>query len=408
MRRSPTTSERALVLVAALALAAVPACNSAAPPDDRSIAIGLLLSYTGHFTADSINSERALLMAIDAANAAGGVGGRPLRTVARDTGSDPSSVIERARELTDAGVSLVIGPDADDLAIAAHTVLEDRTIILPSFATSSDVLYRARSWFVIGAPIGRMACELAAQLRADGREHPLLIFNPSGYSASIAWTLTNQYGYPRFVLPADTVPTLANLTPITSAHADALVLAATPSSAVPLVYALLANGALTDPTRLYLSPTLHSPAFLDSVPKEGLTGARGVSQGTASEGPDFRAHFAARWHDDALDDAYPFYDAGALAALGLQRALAREGAIPVGTGLSQHLIEVTRPGRTPIHWNELDRGLTLLRQGQEITYLGLSGTLEFDALGQTPGASTSWWTIGPEGFATRDGKGDCQ
>jgi branched-chain amino acid transport system substrate-binding protein len=405
MRHSPRTAERALVLALALAASA---CSSAAQPDDGSVGIGLLLSYTGHLTADSINSERALLMAIEAANAAGGIGGRRIHTVARDTGSDPSKVMDLARELIDARVALVIGPDADDLAIAARGVLDDHTIILPSFATSSDVLYKSRSWFVIGAPIARMACELAAQLRADDRKRPLLIFNPTGYSASIAWTLTNQYGFARFVLPTNTVPSIASVGPITSANADAFVLAATPSSAAPLVYALLANGALADPTRLYLSPTLHSPAFLDLVPRDGLSGARGVSQGTASEGPDFRARFSQRWHDEALDDAYPFYDAGALAALSLQRALARDGVLPTGTGLSPHLVAVTRAGGTPIHWNELDRGLALLRMGQDITYLGLSGQLEFDALGQTPGATTSWWTIGPAGFTPRHGNGDCQ
>jgi hypothetical protein len=253
-----------------------------------------------------------------------------------------------------------------------------------------------------------MACELAAQLRADHRQNPLIILNPTGYSASIAWTLTNTYGFARFVLPSNTVPSIADVLPITSARADAFVLAVTPTSAVPLVYALLANSALDDPTRWYLSPTLHSPVFLDLVPKGGLDGARGVSQGTAAEGPAFRARFNERWHDDALDDAYPFYDAGALAALSLQRAISYKGAIPTGTGLSEHLMAVTHSGNTPIHWNEIDKGLALLRQKQEVTYLGLSGQLEFDSLGQTPGATTSWWTIGPDGFAARDGNSACR
>lgn len=404
MRRLPRTADCLL----ALALALAPACGSSPEPDD-SIAIGLLLSYTGHLTVDSINSERALLMAVEIANQAGGVGGRPLRVVARDTGSNPSLVRGRAQELVDAGAALVIGPDTDDLTIAARAVLDQRTIILPSFATSANVvLYKARSWFVIGAPIGRMACELEAQVRADGRTTPMLIFNPSGYSAGIAWTLTNTYGYGRFVLPADKSPTTADLLPILRSHADAFVLAATPSSAVPLVYALLANGALSDPTRLYLSPTLHSPVFLDLVPKDGLAGARGVSQGTAADGPAFRTAFAHRWQDDALDDAYPFYDAGALAALALQRALVRQGAIPGGTGLTEHIIAVTHRGGTPIHWNELGRGLERLRAGEEVTYLGLSGELEFDSLGQTPGSTTKWWTIGPAGFTDRAGTSDCR
>jgi ABC-type branched-subunit amino acid transport system substrate-binding protein len=382
--------------------------SSDSPQAAGEIPIGLFLSYTGYLSAHSINSERALLMAIEAANAAGGVSGQPLRLVAKDTGSDPSKAAARTSELLAAGVAAIIGPDTNDFAIAARGTLFDRTVILPSFATSSDVLYKSASWFVIGAPIGRMACELNAQLRSDGRTKPLLILNPSGYNSSLAWTLTNIYGLPNFVLPTNEVPTAATISRIASAQADSYVLAAFPSSATSLVYALLANGALADPTRWYLSPTLHSPVFLDSLPKGSLAGARGVAQGTVPDGTVFAEQFTARWNDAPLDDAYPFYDAGALTVLGLQRALARDNALPTGTGLSPHIIAVTRAGGTPVRWNQLAEGLERLRNGEEITYLGLSGPLEFDTLGQSPGAVTSWWTIGQAGFSDVSGISDCR
>jgi ABC-type branched-subunit amino acid transport system substrate-binding protein len=61
-----------------MALGGSLACE--APPED-AIPIGLLLSYTGDPAANSINSERALRMAIEEANAAGGVAGRPVRDI---------------------------------------------------------------------------------------------------------------------------------------------------------------------------------------------------------------------------------------------------------------------------------------------------------------------------------------
>ena len=59
---------RALV---ALALIAALGCGEP-EPEPETIPIGLLLSYTGYLSADSINSERALLMAIGTANDGGG------------------------------------------------------------------------------------------------------------------------------------------------------------------------------------------------------------------------------------------------------------------------------------------------------------------------------------------------
>jgi branched-chain amino acid transport system substrate-binding protein len=397
-----------LAVAVTVATAAVwTGCMSSPEPPQGGIPIGVFLSYTGYLAADSINSERALLMAIEAANEAGGVNGQPLRIVARDTGSDPGLALTRTHELVDAGVALVIGPDTSDLAIASRGTLSDRTVILPSFATS-DVPFKSNSWFIFGASVGRIACELVTQLRADGRKNPLLIINPTGYNSSLAWILSTSYGLPKFVLPTSASPSSNAVTAVTASTADAFVLAAFPPSAISFVYALLAHAAITDPTRWYLSPTLHSPLFLNSIPKGAMYGARGVSQGSVSEVADFQARFAARWADQPLDDAYPFYDAGAVAALSLQRALSREGAVPTGNGLSKHVIAVTRDGATPIRWNELDRGLERLRAGEEITYLGLAGQLEFDSLGLSVGAITNWWTVGADGFADRARVSECK
>jgi ABC-type branched-subunit amino acid transport system substrate-binding protein len=395
--------------LAAIALLTTLACAPPPGPDDDGIRIGLLLSYSGYLAANSINSERALIMAIDAANAAGGVGGKPLRIIQKDTRSNSNKVTQPARELLDAEVALFVGPDTTDLVTQLRTLLQARTILLPSFATASDVEYKPSSWFVMGAGISRMACEIVAQLRRDGRKNPVVIVNPTGYTSSLSWELGNSYGMPKVILPTDRISTTRNIQPITSVAADSYVLAAFPASASSLVYALAASGQLKDPGRWYLLPTLHTPAFLETIPKAALDGVRGVSPGTVAGATEFRARFAARWQDVPLDDAYPFYDAGAIAALALARAVAREGAVPTGTGLNPHVVAVTHAGGMPIEWNQIERGLQLLQQGQEIEYVGLTGAIEFDLTGQTrAAASTNWWSIGPDGFVDVPHESDCK
>jgi ABC-type branched-subunit amino acid transport system substrate-binding protein len=213
---------------------------------------------------------------------------------------------------------------------------------------------------------------------------------------------------PKYVVPTDEAATKATVRPITAVTADAYLLAAFPTSASSLVYALTASGSLNEPARWYLSPTLHTPAFLDSIPKGLLKGAHGVSAGNSIGGADFRARFNQLWQDVPLDDAYPFYDAGAISALALERAFTRQGTIPAGGGLGEHILAVTKGGGTPIRWNELDMGLQLLRAGQEIEYVGISGSTQFDSSGQTPSASTNWWTIGDDGFTEVPRPNECQ
>jgi neutral amino acid transport system substrate-binding protein len=385
-------------------------CLSVPGPDDDGVRIGLMLSYTGYLAATSINSERALVMAVDSVNAAGGIAGQPLRIIEEDTRSDGNHLKEVAGKLLEQDkVALLIGPDTTDLVTQLRTLLQARTIILPSYSTASDVEYKPASWFVMGAGISRVACEIMAQLAADHRRNPVVIVNPTGYTSSVSWELGNTYGLKKAVLPTERASTAENVEPIATLDADAFVLAAFPSSASSLIYALAATGRLQDPDRWYLLPTLHTPAFLDTIPKDAMNGVRGVSPGTVAGAGSFRSQFAARWLDAPLDDAYPFYDAGIISALAMARAMAREGAIPTGTGLSAHIVAVTAQGGTRIGWDQVGHGMELLAAGQEVEYIGLTGALNFDLRGQTSStANTNWWTIGASGFADLNRVSDCK
>jgi ABC-type branched-subunit amino acid transport system substrate-binding protein len=367
-----------------------------------------MLSYTGYLAANSVNSERALLMAVEATNAAGGVGGRPLQILSRDTRSDAQRVNKPASELIAAGVAAFIGPDTNDLVAQLRALLIDRTVVLPSFNTASQVLYRPPSWFALGASTLRVACDLLEELHADGRQSPLVLYNPTGYNSTLAWNITNRYALPKSVLSTDAASTADALARITSGAADSFVLATLPPAGSSFIHALAFKGALGDPGRWYLSPTLHTPLFLEAIPPRALDGAHGVAPISAPETAEFGAAFAARWQDAPLDDAYAFYDTGAVLALALQHALIQKGAVPTGTGLGEHLIAVTRAGAAPIHWNEIDRGLAALQRGEEVEYIGLSGVLEFDDKGETPAARTGWWAIQSNQFQEIPRLGDCK
>jgi branched-chain amino acid transport system substrate-binding protein len=397
------TARDAAVVVA---MAAMLGCETA-PPDESGIPVGLMLSYTGYLAANSVNSERAVLMAIEAGNLAGGASGRPLRLLAKDTRSDPRKVARPTQELLDAGVALIIGPDNIDLVSELRMLLIDHVVMLPNLNTSSDLLWKPPHWFVLGANIGRVACELVQMAVADGRKTPLVIMNPNGYNSSLGWDLANRYGLRKVVLADDQKSTKESIRPIISSTEDSFVLAAFPPSAASLVSALTAAGAL-DASHWYLSPPLHTPFFLGSIPRGALTGAHGVAPGTVAGAADFRQRFVERWHDEPLDDAYPSYDAAALAVLAVQRAIARDGMVPPGTGMAVHLIAVSRPGGVPVRWSEISIGLELLRRGQEIEYIGVSGIIEFDAAGVTPNAGTRWWTIADGAFADTPRATDCR
>ena len=269
-------------------------------------------------------------MAVEAANAAGGIGGRPLALVARDTRSDPGQVTPAAQALMDAGAALFIGPDTVALAVQLKSVLAEQLLLLPSFATSNLNIYKPPTWFVMGATPARVACELVAQLQADGRKHPLVIAEPTGHNSLLAFELMRGHGMATTVLPSDPAGVGAAAIPISALPADAYVLATVPASASRLLYNLKTIGKFGDPRQWYLAPTLHTPALLETIPRGMLDGARGVATGTIAGATDFSERFARRWQDAPLDDAFPFYDAGGGGGAGAAAGAGPRGIHPGG------------------------------------------------------------------------------
>jgi branched-chain amino acid transport system substrate-binding protein len=396
------------LVIATAVLGGLPACGGAA--GDEPIRIGLMLSFTGALAAGSVNSERALTMAIDAANQGGGVEGRRLQVFAHDTRSDTNTLDVAALGRIISTWALLIGPDYGDFLTHLRPVLVDRTVLLPSYATVSDGWDKPASWFLMGPSIPRLACELMAQVAADGRHKPLHIVTPGSYNGTVSYVLSNMYQLPKHTLSKDLASNPVAVRPLQRAllDADAYLLLAPPGTASTLVYTLKASGALPDPKRWYLSPTLHTPEFLESIPKGALQGAQGVSSGTVAGAADFRRAFSGRWHEPPFDNAYAFYDAGAIAALAIQRALLESSTLPSGTDLSRHVIAVTGAGGTSIRWNEIGHGLDLLRRGEQVQYVGLTGSLQFDQTGKPRSFNTNWWSIADDRFVDIPRASSCE
>src|SRR5215813_12588129 len=103
------TRRQALVSAGAAALAsslAKPAIAAKEP-----IQVGYLPALTGPSSSTGIGINRGVQLAITEINAAGGIDGRMLELISRDTQSDPTKAVNGAAELTrGAKVSVVFGP----------------------------------------------------------------------------------------------------------------------------------------------------------------------------------------------------------------------------------------------------------------------------------------------------------
>ena len=101
-----STAARA-VLVCALLLGAILACSD----DPQALKIGLLLDFSEGSTEKARDRERAFDLAVKHINAAGGVFGRPVETVTRDSTRDPVVAVGEARRMIEEdGIHALVGP----------------------------------------------------------------------------------------------------------------------------------------------------------------------------------------------------------------------------------------------------------------------------------------------------------
>src|SRR6201991_2897531 len=74
------------------------------------IPVGYLPALTGPSSSTGIGINRGIQLAVQEINAAGGIDGRQLELITRDTQSDPTKAVNGAAELTHQKVSVVFGP----------------------------------------------------------------------------------------------------------------------------------------------------------------------------------------------------------------------------------------------------------------------------------------------------------
>jgi branched-chain amino acid transport system substrate-binding protein len=105
----PITRRQALASAGAAALASSLAKPAIAAKDP--IRVGYLPALTGPSSSTGVGISRGTKLAVDEINAAGGIDGRQLELIVRDTQSDPTKAVNASAELTNKEqVNVVFGP----------------------------------------------------------------------------------------------------------------------------------------------------------------------------------------------------------------------------------------------------------------------------------------------------------
>src|SRR5690606_10581149 len=83
------------------------------------LVIGLSYPSTGSYKWEGLSQKRGALMAVEEINREGGVLGRPLKLVSRNSGATPEKAVEDVERLAAVGAVMLMGGASSDEVIAA-------------------------------------------------------------------------------------------------------------------------------------------------------------------------------------------------------------------------------------------------------------------------------------------------
>jgi branched-chain amino acid transport system substrate-binding protein len=130
-----------LPLLLALFTAALPA--QAVEP----IKVGALLSVTGPASFLGGPEAKTLEMMVEALNAKGGVGGRPVQLLLKDTGGSPEKAVSFAKQLIEEEqVAAIIGPSTSGETMAVKGLAEASGTLLFSCAAAEVIVNPVARW----------------------------------------------------------------------------------------------------------------------------------------------------------------------------------------------------------------------------------------------------------------------
>jgi ABC-type branched-subunit amino acid transport system substrate-binding protein len=427
--RTATALRRLVGLLSLSGAALTVACGGPAADgeDEDAIVIGAVLPFTGEDATIGQNLEQAMLLAVEDINRAGGVSGRRLRLVSRDSNSGSERGLQALLELLYAKqVAYLIGPEENELAneVVPDIKALDVFNVLPGYASPSAdrVGTRGGAWLRLPPSPRAWGCGLSELARENGVHAVNAVVAQDDFNQAIATQFASAFsGLGGELLSSTTLcPRQASYLDraerALAAGAERTLLVVNPTMASTMITELAVENQRGS---WMLGPTLHTPGFLENIPYRLLNGAklvsptlsltseceelpeayRGPLECTHDNADAFRRHYEMRWDGDSpFPQAHFYYDAVVLLAMGLQYAAAQHMPKPRAYQLHAAVREMTDQATKRGRWKDLRAVFKTLAEGKPLGYAGAAAEYEFDQFGAAKHVIFNNWHVGKQAY----------
>ena len=380
-----------------------PAPKVAASPAAAAgpLKIGALLSFTGDLSDFGPAFLRAIELATEEINQAGGVNGQPIQVVRADDGTAPQQGTQEARRLIDVErVNAIIGAAASGVTLpVAESVTGPARILQVSSASTSPALTTARdNDFLFRTTISDRAqgVVLGDLARERGFRTACTLFVNNAYGQGLSEQFTQRFqavgGTVTAQVPHEQQQAsyAAELDRCTQGGPEVLVVISYPESAGVYLREAVERGVVRN---FLFTDGPKSQELFDQLGPQYFEGMYGTAPGTLNTqtGQTFDNAYQRKYGErPPLPFLRETYDAVYAIALAAQRARSNDSV-----AIRDALREVSNPPGETINpgsdgWRA---AVAALQAGRDINYEGAASTLDFDPNGDILRGAIEVWTI---------------
>ena len=378
-----------------------------------TIKIGVLTAQTGGLAPFGTAIAEAAALAVAQMNGAGGIRGRMVELVIRDTGTAPAVGRDAAAKLIEIDrVSAIIGALSSGVTVASSSVSIANEVVQISPASTSPQLtdLKDNNFVWRTCPSDALQGIVQGTVAANaGYKTAAIIFvnNPygKGLAESFAAAFEKKGGKVVAMVPYEEAkPSYrGEVESAIRRNPDVLNLIGYPVDGNKMLVVSVELGYQGD----YIFPDgMKGDAVSGGPAKDYIDGSLGTAPGAFPPVPmfenDYKAFLAQKGVSAADISDYvtiPFrpqaYDAAALIGL----AIAKEGSKfftmsqrNQGRAIRANLRSVSAVG-TQVKYNEFAKAFDLLKRGKPINYQGVSGPITFDKNGDVKEAAIDIWMV---------------
>ena len=388
---------------ASLSLAALTVAMTGPTLAQETVKVGALMAMTGDLQAFGETSLNGIQLAVDQINAAGGVLDGELEIVVGDTQTAAQPSIDAAQKLVsvDGAIGILGALSSGNTIPVAQSVTSTNSVPQISNASTSPVItgLEDEDFLFRTAPSDAyQGVALSQVTREQGFESLAIIYVNNDYGEGLSQSFTSAFEAAGGTITGSVPYEQGNasyrgeLSQLTEEEPEALVLIGYPENGVTILRQALEEGFFD---RFVFTDGMKAPEIIEQIGGEFLEGSVGTVPQALTD-TDAYSNFEAAYeevHGEVPPKPYidTAYDAAMVMALAIEQAGSTDSV-----AIRDALREVANAPGTEVYPGEWAKAKELIANGEDIDYVGASGSINFDENGDVSGTFAEWVIEGGE------------